>query len=107
MYEGKINMTVYNQTVAPVYTVDNVFIETQSSDTKDYHNYIVMMTPTGNAQAKYYIAATDTDSEVSSTKLHKDLAKDAFIANARPLMNTFYTTLCQVNEAPTEKDWRS
>jgi|TARA_R110001592_G_scaffold62234_4_gene190237 hypothetical protein len=100
-------MTVYNQTVAPVYTVDNVFIETQTNDSTSYYNYIVYMTPTGNAQAKYYIAATDTDSEVSSTKLHKDLAKDAFIANARPLMNTFYTTLCQVNEAPTEKDWRS
>ena len=94
-------MTVYNQTVAPVYTVDNVFIETQTNDSTSYYNYIVY------AQAKYYIAATDTDSEVSSTKLHKDLAKDAFIANARPLMNTFYTTLCQVNEAPTEKDWRS
>ena len=100
-------MTVYNQTVAPVYTVDNVFIETQTNDSTSYYNYIVYMTPTGNAQAKYYIAATDTDSEVSSTKLHKDLAKDAFIANARPLMNTFYTTLCQVNGAPTEKDWRS
>tara|TARA_A100001011_G_scaffold386340_3_gene461986 strand:- start:4057 stop:4359 length:303 start_codon:yes stop_codon:yes gene_type:complete len=100
-------MTVYNQTVAPVYTVDNVFVETQTSGDNNYYNYIVYMTPTGNAQAKYYIAATDTDSAVSSTKLHKDLAKDDFIANARPLMNTFYTTLCQVSEDPVEKDWRT
>lgn len=100
-------MTVYNQTTAPVYTVDNVFIETQTAEGRNFYNYIVMMTPTGNAQAKYYIAATDDDSKVTSTTLHKDLSKDDFIANARPLMNSFYTTLCQVSEAPVEKDWRT
>ena len=99
-------MTVYNQTVAPVYTVDNVFIESQSSDSKDYHNYIVMMTPTGNAQARYYITATDDDSKVSSNKLHKDLAKDDFIANAIPLMDSFNVTLCRRSDIE-EKDWRS
>jgi hypothetical protein len=46
-------MTVYNQTTAPVYTVDNVFIETQTTEDRNFYNYVVMMTPTGNAQAKY------------------------------------------------------
>ena len=106
MYEGKINMTVYNHTVAPGYTVDNVFVETQTSDSGTYYHYIVYMTPTGNAQARYYITATDDDSKVSSSKLHKDLAKDDFIANAIPLMDSFNVTLCRRSDIE-EKDWRS
>jgi len=107
-------MAVYSQTNAPVYTIDNVYLQTQvslNSDNNQYQtNYTwkVSYTLSGEDQAYYMCEGTDIEAHVDPTKPVIDvrLAKDDFIANVIPFINTHAIVLTQTSEYE-KNDWRS
>tara|TARA_A100001015_G_C14471925_1_gene512062 strand:+ start:171 stop:494 length:324 start_codon:yes stop_codon:yes gene_type:complete len=107
-------MTVYTQTNAPVYTIDNVYlqthIETSASNNQNMTSYTwrVAYTLSGEDQAIYMCGGTDIEADVNANTPVIDvrLAKDDFIANVVPFINTHSVVLTQSSELE-KNDWRS
>jgi|SRR6056300_342733 hypothetical protein len=107
-------MTVYNQTNSPVYIIDNVYLQTQveineaNSQNETNYTWKVAYTLSGQDQAIYMCGGTDQESDVNASTPIIDvrLAKDDFIANVIPFINTHSTVLTQTSESE-KNDWRS
>jgi len=105
-------MAVYTQTDAPALVVDNVFLQTSTtvgdggSVIKTY-NWAVHYTPSGKDQTILMFGATANSAAVENTTpvIHKDLAKNDFLANALPHINVHAQFISATTEA--ELDWRS
>ena len=107
-------MAVYNQTNSPVYTIDNVYLQTQveineaNSQNETNYTWKVAYTLSGEDQATYMCRGTDIEADVdaSAPVIDVRLAKDDFIANVIPFINTHSTVLTQTSESE-KNDWRS
>ena len=107
-------MAVYSQTNSPVYTIDNVYVQTQvevnksNSQNQTSYTWRVDYTPAGESQSTWMCRATDITSEVSASTPVIDvrLAKNDFIANVIPFINVHSVVMSQSTEAE-KNDWRS
>ena len=107
-------MAVYSQTNAPVYTIDNVYLQTivsvHAANNKNQTEYSwrVNYTPAGEAQSTWMCAGTDVTESVNANTpvIEVRLDKAAFIANVIPFINTHSVVMSQSTEAE-KNDWRS
>jgi len=106
-------MAVYTQTNAPVYTIDNVYLQTHvetaaNNQNKTDYSWRVAYTLSGQDQAIYMCGGTDQEVDVNAETPIIDvrLAKDDFIANVVPFINTHATVMTQTSESE-KNDWRS
>jgi hypothetical protein len=107
-------MAIYTQTNAPAYTIDNVYLQTfvginlANSQNMTTYTWKVSYTPLGQDQAYYMCSGTDIEADVDADTpvIEVRLAKDDFIANVIPAINTHSQMLTQVSESE-KHDWRS